>query len=713
MKNNPLIKKYGNEKQWVSWRYKTVGGRKTKVPYQTNGMPASSMNPDQWSTYNDVKKVSENVGIIFKPDQLLLGIDMDHVLEDGQIVHEEKQKIFEFIVEANTYCEYSPSKTGLHLYLALTEPLTLKQNKKAPYELYTKGRYFTTTLEPYGEVLDVRTVTPKECTDLLSILGYPWKEEVKEVTTPAATTKGYIRSDETIIKKMLKAKNGKEIEKLMSGDASNYKNDLSSADMALLSHLAFWTQRNTEQMERIWTSCALGKRDKTQKRKDYRDRSIKSAIEQCKEIYQTKPEKLESANPDLNLLYTFSKDKEKIFIKNTENICRILRHNKLFKEKFRYDSFKNIYEIKDTERDKWRILEDNDAVVAQTEISILFPDYFGTVGKDMVYDAIVKISKEHSFDSASDYIKGLEWDGEKRLDFWLSEVYGCTVDRYHTAVGSNWLKGLVKRIIEPGCKFDYVLVLEGPQGSKKSTSLNVLGGDWHVETTMSTDSKDFFMQFQGKAIIEFSEGETLNRTEVKRMKAIITTQTDKYRMPYERSSQDYPRRCVFAMTTNQEEYLKDETGNRRWLPVKLTMAEANVEWLQENREQLFAEAYQRVIVDKETVYEFPKEETLVAQDARRVLDANQDMIIAWYYEKLTPQDRNNGVTIYQVYRDAINNGYPGKPLDKYNEMRISEVLRNTLHLNRERKRIGGAFTSVWMQTVKEEVNEFDKIVDNW
>jgi hypothetical protein len=120
-----------------------------------------------------------------------------------------------------------------------------------------------------------------------------------------------------------------------------------------------------------------------------------------------------------------------------------------------------------------------------------------------------------------------------------------------------------------------------------------------------------------------------------------------------------------------------------------------------------------VIVDKETVYEFPKEETLVAQDARRVLDANQDMIIAWYYEKLTAQDRNNGVTIYQVYRDAINNGYPGKPLDKYNEMRISEVLRNTLHLNRERKRIGGAFTSVWMQTVKEEVNEFDKIVDNW
>ena len=197
---------------------------------------------------------------------------------------------------------------------------------------------------------------------------------------------------------------------------------------------------------------------------------------------------------------------------------------------------------------------------------------------------------------------------------------------------------MVKRIVFPGCKFDYVLVLEGEQGIKKSMSLAVLGGNWHSETTMSTDNKDFFMQFAGKAIIEFSEGETLSRTEVKRMKAIITVQSDRYRVPFDRMTQDFPRRCVFAMTTNQSEYLKDETGNRRWLPVAVVAEEANIEWLQANRDQLFAEAYSRVLAG-EKIYEFPKEETERQQAARMIHDPNADLVAEWYYNELRIEER--------------------------------------------------------------------------
>src|ERR1019366_4581729 len=253
--------------------------------------------------------------------------------------------------------------------------------------------------------------------------------------------------------------------------------------------------------------------------------------------------------------------------------------------------------------------------------------------KDMVGDAIRLISRENQFDSAIDYIKSLKWDKTNRLDSWLHDVYGVSKNEYHTAVGSNWLKGLVKRITQPGCKFDYVLVLEGEQGTKKSTSLGILGGDWHVETVMSTDSKDFYMQFQGKAIVEFSEGETLTRTEVKRMKAIITTQVDKYRPPYEALSQDFPRRCVFAMTTNQSEYLKDETGNRRWLPITL-LKEADVEWLRANRDRLFAEAYYRLTTENETVHEFPLLATADQQAARRLDEPYTEDICRWYMKTL-------------------------------------------------------------------------------
>lgn len=330
---------------------------------------------------------------------------------------------------------------------------------------------------------------------------------------------------------------------------------------------------------------------------------------------------------------------------------------------------------------------------------------FGKVGKEMVYDAIVKVSREHQIDSASDWIKGLVWDKEARLDDWLSSAFNVEKSDYHTAVASNWMKGMIKRIIEPGSKFDYVLVLEGEQGIKKSTSLAILGASptggasWHVETAMSTDNKDFFMQFQGKAIIEFSEGETLSRTEVKRMKAIITMQSDKFRPPYGRASVDFPRRCVFAMTTNQTEYLKDETGNRRWLPVAC-VGIANIEWLKENRDQLFAEAYHRVITLRETVYEFPEEETRAAQASRRIHDPNEDIIAHWYFNTLSETDRDNGITIHQVYKHAINGGMNNKPLDKYTEMAIASVLRDSVRLEKERRTIDGTQAVRWFMTAR-------------
>lgn len=409
-------------------------------------------------------------------------------------------------------------------------------------------------------------------------------------------------------------------------------------------------------------------------------------------------------NENIELLFIYNKEGKKVFTLNTENIYRILKLHSNFERRFRFDSFKNIFEIKPTTTDTWRQLEDNDAVNIQTSISILFPA-FSKVGKEMVYDAIIKVSKEQKIDSAIDYMEGLVWDKIPRLDTWLSSTYGTPNDLYHRAAGSNWLKGMVKRLIEPGCKFDFVLVLEGKQGVKKSTSLHILGGDWHVETTMSTDSKDFFLQFSGKSIIEFSEGETLSRTEVKRMKAIITMQYDRLRAPYERSTQDFPRRCVFAMTTNQTEYLKDETGNRRWLPVAVLLEKANVEWLQENREQLFAEAYYRVKVLKETVYEFPEKETTEIQDARRIKDPNAELVSNWYWNVIDAKTRLDGITIHQVYRDALNNHYPTRPMTKWDEMSIADILKNHLKLLKKPTNRGKVRAIHWFNPDEEVVEE--------
>jgi len=679
---NPLIEKYGDESRWVNWKLaKTDDGKTTKIPL------GSSTDPSTWTTYPLLKQTKlYGKGIVFTPDKLLLGVDIDHIINptNNKVEHEQKEQIKEFIKQCNTYTETSPSGTGLHLFLGLISPLTLEQHKKAPYEIYNNARYFTFTgnqVKVQGAYPNVREVSPEEALKLLAIIGYPWtKAPIGNSVSHQAPKE--LWSDEELLTKAFFSKNGLAFRELHDGDIRPYNNDDSSADMAYVNHLAFWTGGNAEQIERIWLASPLGFRHKTQNRQDYRARTIETALRAVTEVY-TPPEKRKTTVTDiiqnLDLLHTLKgKERTPVYTVCTENVCRILQHHPDFKDRLRYDEFKNRYEYKPKGQPS-RQLEDNDVVSLQTEISQAF-EFMQKVGKDMVYDAVTKTSHDCGYDSAKEYLTSVKWDSKPRLDTWLSTVYGTPNDLYHQKVGSNWLKGLVKRVLYPGCKFDYVLVLEGPQGIKKSTSLFVLGKDWYVETTMSTDTKDFFMMFQGKALIEFSEGETLSRTEVKRMKAIISTQIDTYRPPYQRVTQDFPRRCVFAMTTNQEQYLKDETGNRRWLPVTVVLSEINIEWLEENRDQIFAEAYYRVVTLKETIYEFPRQEMLDEQSKRRVQDPNEETIVDWYYG-LTKKEQQEGITVDQVAKSALHMGFAG-PISRIEQMSVGNVLREVLKLDK-------------------------------
>jgi hypothetical protein len=369
---------------------------------------------------------------------------------------------------------------------------------------------------------------------------------------------------------------------------------------------------------------------------------------------------------------------------NLENIKQILTKDDDFIGRCVYDEFLGSYMYRPNGQSPYRPLNDSDEITITREISVKYRD-FAMINPGTVRMALIEYAKEFAIDSARDFLEKLVWDKVPRLDTWLSETYNVEDSLYHRAVGSNWLKGLVKRATEPGCKFDYVLVLEGRQGAKKSTSLGILGGKWHVETTATPDNKDFFMLLQGNLIIEFSEGETLSRGEIKQLKAIITTQFDKFRAPYERHVQTHPRRCVFAMTTNQTEYLKDETGNRRWLPVA-TIGEANIEWLRSNRDQLLAEALYRVSVLKETTFEFPSE-VEEEQYKRQVTDPNQDRIVDWYWNALTDDHRAKGVTPVMAFQGAL--GMMSGRFGKRDEVEIVNIYRHVLKLESRRVMVGG------------------------
>lgn len=324
-----------------------------------------------------------------------------------------------------------------------------------------------------------------------------------------------------------------------------------------------------------------------------------------------------------------------------ENVLRAIRSFHVV----RYDMFKNKYEIK--ENDTWTIREDHHDIRLHSRMSNNF-SFLCKQGLGTVRDAITLIGAENAYDSAQDWVNSLEWDGTPRLDSWLHTVYHVDDNEYHRAIGSNWFKGLVKRILHPGSKFDYALLLQGKQGIKKSTSLlSIASEKYHVEFT-DLNVKEFQQDIQGKLIVEFSEGAVFRKSDQETLKSILTRQQDTYRPPYARASRDFPRRCVFAVTANNDEILKDDTGNRRWWVVILPDEEANTDWLTENRNQLFAEARHRLVELKEKTWEVPTDALADSQESVRQREENEDIIRKWY-EGLLPSTKNNGVTVRQAY----------------------------------------------------------------
>jgi putative DNA primase/helicase len=179
-------------------------------------------------------------------------------------------------------------------------------------------------------------------------------------------------------------------------------------------------------------------------------------------------------------------------------------------------------------------------------------------------EAIKRVSYENCYHPVRDYLESLKWDGRPRADTWLRDHLGVEDTEVNRAMASKWLIGAVARILQPGCKMDEALYLEGPQGLRKSTALKTIAGPWFTDQLPDLSNKDSLLQLQGVWVVEVAEMASFGRAGEAAIKSFLSTAVDRFGIPHDRLTSDHPRQCVFAATVNPEGgYLKDATGQRR------------------------------------------------------------------------------------------------------------------------------------------------------
>ncbi len=360
---------------------------------------------------------------------------------------------------------------------------------------------------------------------------------------------------------------------------------------------------------------------------------------------------------------------------SANNINLIIQNDKMIKNAFKLNTFDNKrYVIRSL---PWRkvngieLFRDVDYAGIRNYIECVY----GIVSNQKVDDALSLEFEKKKFHPIIDYIKSLAWDGVPRIDTLLIDYFGSDDNDYTRAAIRKMLCAAVARVFEPGVKFDLVLILVGEQGTYKSTFVKALGMDWFSDTFTTVQGKESFEQIQGAWIIEIAELSGLKKAEVETIKHYIAKREDSFRPAYGRVVETYKRQCVFFGTTNSKDFLKDPTGNRRFMPVDVhkerVTKSVTDDLIPEEIAQIWAEAYQ-LYLNNEPLYLIDNESTLAkVEQAKHAESDERRGIIEDYLDKLYP-DNWDTLDIYER-RAWLDSPTPAKGTHQKKYVCVAEI----------------------------------------
>jgi hypothetical protein len=514
----------------VTWK-KSPDGKK---------IPTPSINSETPLTYEQVKdtpcSASGGWGIVFKEDNDLGGIDLDACLnpETGELTKWAKA----FVDTFDSYTEISPSGTGVKIYATgappnispnvLVMPGPTINGKTPQVEAYVKNRYFAITGKSYHQPARGIRSTPAEWLKLVTFLQQHQPQQTKTST---------------------------------SGPEGNRNNTLTQLAGAM----------RRKGMD--YDSILIAIRSENAKRYSP-PLPENELITICKSVCRYNP----AADG-------YERDQHQNIKPNSQgNVLLGLQH---LKYSFRHNIF----------ADRFLVSQDgkNERLMDDGEITRIWLDIDSTLHFRPSYEFFQKVlmneTRSHAFHPVREYLESLKWDGVERLNNWLTVYAGAVQNEYTQAIGELTLVAAVRRIKQPGCKFDEMLILESKQGTGKSTLLKILAVEpaWFTDNLpLTSESKEVIELTNGKWIIEAAELSGMRKSDVETLKSFLSRQVEIARLAYDRLTTERPRHFIVIGTTNSKFYLKDTTDNRRSWPVEVNVF--NLEKLKQDRDQLWAEA---------------------------------------------------------------------------------------------------------------------------
>jgi hypothetical protein len=526
---------YLDQPRWVEW--KEIDGN--KVPYIPGARRKALVDkPETWRPFDQCR--GERRGLVLNGDDLG-GVDLDGCRdpETGTLA----EWASEIVADFGSYTEISPSGTGVKIFArgapdaltnhTMTMPGEPIKGKRPQVEAYVTGRYFTVT-------------------------GDRLPEAPEEIRT---TSESWAR-----------------LAQRLNGQPASDKKEAAGRNAALF-RLGCQRRRQGKSDDEV---AAAMRAENREGNVGLHEKFAEGPLEEREVTAIVRSVLKQPPFPDVT-----EKGKLRPSLPNTKVALGLLgvecRHD-LFKLRYLVDGLELANFVGDVS---------DPALLRLREI--IYERFDFDPSTETVHTAVMTLANHHRFHPVCDYLDGLKWDEVPRIDRWLLTYGGAKDSDYVRAVGALVLVAAVRRVRSPGCKFDEMLVLENPeQGTDKSSALQALAvnPEWFSDNLpLGLPPKETIEALSGHWIMEVSELQGMRKSDIERVKAFLSRQTDRARMAYGRTTTEACRQCVIIGTTNSDKYLRDLTGNRRIWPVRVKRFDLEV--LKRDRDQLWAEAAAR------------------------------------------------------------------------------------------------------------------------